>query len=119
MLVEKHCGIAFPGLRYGEPSENHQSRGAVTPSGTPLYKVGGVLTEGRSAHELKEVLRTHGVSMTGRKADLVEKLALLAARLYQKHEAGLDAYFAKNRFIRAKHLAGHRAVSFPVLDAST
>jgi hypothetical protein len=54
--------------------------------------------------------------MTGRKDQLVEKLAQLAARLYGEGRPELDAYFSEHKFVRAGNSVKQRGNDFPVLE---
>ena len=56
------------------------------------------------------------VSMTGRKSQLLEKLAKLAADTYEKEAASMEQYFARNRFIRIANGSSSGSREFPLLE---
>jgi hypothetical protein len=62
--------------------------------------VGGHPHNGCQADVLRELLRKHGASVGGNKAELVARLAKFAAKRYAEEKPRLDEYFAKHRFIR-------------------
>ncbi len=116
MVEEEGYKIQFPTLNYLNPRDGEQSSARLAQSHAQLYNVGSYLTLHASGNAIREVLRSHNVSMSGRKEDLVEKLASLSVKIYEKHEALLDEYFTGNRFIRVHcaSLGSHK--TFPLLD---
>jgi len=54
--------------------------------------------------------------MTGRKEQLLEKLAHLSAKVYAEHEFELDDYFSMHRFIRVTRAKKGTGQPFPVLE---
>jgi len=116
MVEQEQFKIAFPTLDYMTPRQPPMSSAQIAASKVPRFSVGKFLSEKASGDTIKTVLRDHGVSMTGRKEELVEKLAALAANLYEENKSELDAYFSKHRFVRAGNTVKHRGNDFPVLD---
>ena len=116
-MIEHHrFRISFPTLNYMHPRERQQSRAQIAQSELQRYTVGKYLTARHTAEAIKSVLGAHGVSMTGRKEQLLEKLANLSAKVYEEHESELDHYFSKHRFIRISAGRTSPGQEFPVLD---
>jgi len=116
LLDEHGAQISFPTLDYTKPRESRTSSAKIQDSATPCYAVRAFLTAHASGEDIKFVLRNHGVPMTGRKEDLLDKLAQLAARQYRKAEPTLDAHFSRNRFIRAEKCSKTDTDVFPLLE---
>ncbi len=116
MVEQEGFGISFPTLHYEKPREQKISSATVVESTVQLFCAGFYLTCWASNHEIRAVLRNHGVSMTGRKEELLDKLAHLAARIYEEKEHELDEYFSTNRFIRVDDGCQGRYETFPVLQ---
>jgi len=116
MLEQKQFKIGFPCLDYMNPRQPATSSAQIADSKVPRFSVANFITAKASGDSIKAVLREHGVSMTGRKEELVDKLAGLAARVYEQNEPALDAYFSKHRFVRAGNTVKHRGNEFPVLE---
>jgi hypothetical protein len=117
MVDEQVVEVSFPALNYRYAEEHYSSSASivVVPSKIQVYHVGRFPTEKVSGEQLKEILRCYGVSMTGTKDVLLEKLAKLAADLYRKHLPALNAYFAEHRFIRVEQSPANSEV-FPLLE---
>ena len=116
MIEEKGTDISFPSLNYMEPRQPLNSSAQITDSKIPRYAVGGFLSARGSAAEMRGVLRTHNLSMTGRKEDLLDKLAKFSVRLYEEKVRELREYFSMNRFIRIQGASGRACMPFPVLE---
>jgi len=115
-MVEQHgFVISFPSLNYTNPQEGATSHAKLTESRVPRYSVGKHLTTRNTAQAIKSVLGAHGVSMTGRKEQLLDKLAQLSAKVYEEHEPELDDFFTKRRFIRVSSARKSVGQPFPVL----
>jgi len=101
-ILQQGAGRAeFPSLNYSyEVEGTNVAHAQVESSKVQAFTVGRYPTEGLSGENLKEILRTYEVSMTGTKDVLVDKLAELAAREYDKHLAKMDRFFRKRRFVR-------------------
>ena len=65
---------------------------------------------------IRETIRNHGESMTGRKEELLEKLVNVAVRLYKEKESLLYGYFAKHKFIRLATIFKRDNNTFPILE---
>ena len=116
MIEEKGTQITFPSLDYTQPRQPQDSSAQITDSRIPRYTVGRFLSTRGSAEDMRSVLRAHTVSMTGRKEQLLEKLALLSVRLYEAKLGELREYFSTNKFIRVQAASGRACMPFPVLD---
>ena len=81
-----------------------------------LYSVGGHITLNASCETIREILRAHGVSMTGRKEDLTEKLAKVAVDVYEEKEPEINSYFTENKFIRVSNVCERDNNTFPLLE---
>ncbi len=81
-----------------------------------LYSIGGHITLDASCDTIREELKTNGISMTGRKEDLIEKLAHIAAKSYQEKEPEINTYFTNNKFIRVTSNYNCDKNTFPVLE---
>ena len=114
MVQQDQCVLTFPSLRYDGPREAGVSHADVAAYKTPRFALGHYFTSSDSGETLRRALQHNGVSMTGRKEELVDKLARLAAKTYEKVKPRLDDYFAKRRFIRVER--GSEGQHFPLLE---
>jgi len=116
MLEQEEFKISFPSLDYMTPREPARSSAQTAESKVLRFSVGRFLTDKAPADSIKAVLREHAVSMTGRKEQLVEKLASLSARVYGEKEPELEAYFSKHTFVRVSNAGTNKGESFPLLE---
>lgn len=116
MLSEEQWEISFPNLNYQEKEQNAESYAYLTEESVPRYIIGRFLSSASTGGEIKTVLKSHSVSMTGRKEELISKLAKAAAQVYNGKKRELDEYFSKNRFIRIEDGYNRTPKSFPVLE---
>ncbi len=116
MIESGSCQILFPGLNYIRESEVYASYAQIVEGYIPRFTIGGFVKAGAAGETIKDILRRHGVSMTGRKEELLEKLATLAASLYRQKSKELDGYFKGNRFIKVEQDGDKKPNAFPVLD---
>lgn len=116
MLEQEGYKISFPTLDYMNPRGPARSSAQMAQSKVPRFSVGKFLTGNANGDSIKAVLREHCVSMTGRKEELLEKLAALSTRVYEEKEPELDAYFWNHRFVRVANGSKDRGEGFPVLD---
>ncbi|MBE7558479.1 hypothetical protein HS125_05885 [bacterium] len=116
MLTTEQFRIAFPSLDYRKKREPGKAQAAVPGCRVDRYSVGNYLRENAAVNTFKDVLRGFGVSLTGRKEELVEKLAHLAARQYEEKAPELDDYFGENRFVRIKGGNHETGRPFPILE---
>ena len=100
MMIEKgNFQIGFPNLNYLAPKEAGVANAAFTEHRVHTYSIGGFIRANASGEMIKEMLKNHDVAMTGRKEELLEKLAKLAAKVYREKEPELDNYFNQNHYI--------------------
>ena len=117
MLEEKGFKIRFPSLDYMEPKKEENTVSASLDESCVSYFSIGRFPGHHSPNEtLKKYLKNHSTSMTGRKEQLIKKLAGVAAQVYEVRETELDGYFTGNRFIRVTTSSHGSANSFPVLE---
>lgn len=114
MMERDLVRLDFPDLKYLYPGYVHSAHVAVVPSRIEIHQVGRFITKDASADLLKTILRIHGLSTSGVKKVLIDRLTELAATEYRKHLPELDAYFARNHFVRAE-TGTINSVPFPVL----
>lgn len=105
----------FPTLNYRSPLNGPTATAEPLGNAIRAYVVCGFPNSKRSAETLKEVLRSHGISMSGNKDVLLEKLAKLAAEKYRERHGELDTYFSQRRFLRMND-PPRNAVAFDILD---
>jgi len=116
MIEQDGYKIAFPTLDYMEPKKPAISSAQIGSSKATRFSIGKFITDRVSGDSIKGALRSHGVPMTGRKEELVEKLAALSAKLYEQKEAELNDYFSEHRFIRVSPNSSDKGENFPVLE---
>ncbi|EFK96638.1 hypothetical protein LDC_1331 [sediment metagenome] len=99
MMAAGVAAPTFPRLSYTQKLAGLPASAELTQSRVDAFHIGGYPTQRLNGAQLRELLRTYGVSMTGTKEDLLEKLSALAARKYAEKEATMDAYFRANRLV--------------------
>ncbi|MBI5090935.1 MAG: hypothetical protein HZB26_00660 [Candidatus Hydrogenedentes bacterium] len=100
-MTEKGEGApSFPTLRYGAKSNAPTATLSLQPSKVPAFYIGKYPSRRCSGDQLREILRTHGVPMTGNKEAMVLKLAKLAADKYEQRRTELDRFFTRHRYVR-------------------
>ena len=116
MLQQGAARAEFPCLNYSnDRQEGSGAHAQVASSRVQTFTIGRYPTAGLPGEDLKAILRTYGVPMTGTKDILVDKLAELAAREYGKHLAKMDTFFRKQRFVRINQTVTNAAY-LPVLE---
>ncbi len=115
MLESDSFTIEFPTLDYKRSRDSQTSKAAIEEKRIRIFSIGTYLTEDDSGDRIKKVLRDHNVSMTGRKDQLLEKLAQLAVQIYQDYLPKLDDHFRQNRFINIEEKRNGIGRLFPVL----
>ena len=116
MLERQECQIVFSSLNYKTPGKPTTSTGQILPSKTPRYSVGSALSTASTVDAIRSALKRHGISMSGRKEELAEKLANLAVRLYKESQPELDGFFRRHRFVHAAQAVRPDGQPFPVLQ---
>ena len=113
-LDDERFRLRFPRLRYGPPLVDWVPSAKLRTEAVPCYAVPMPLSADKTNQHLQDVLRDFGWKTSGRKEQLVKRIARLLATEYQRAEPDLDAFFGQRRFIRIKN--GHqRWQRFPVL----
>ena len=105
---------SFPALDQGVSAFGPTARASVEASRVRAFKIGKHLKTNASGERLRDLLREFGVSVTGSKDALVQKLVALAAERYQDRLPELDHFFAEHRFVRMKGVP-ENAEEFPLL----
>ncbi len=107
--------LRFPRLRYGAVVTEWTPAAKLQHSAVPCYMVAKPIDAERTNEHLQETLREFGWKTSGRKEQLVGRIAELLAEEYGRVEHELDEFFARRRFVRLKsgHLNWQR---FPVLS---
>ena len=119
MLEDDSCSIMFPNLVYPGPIQGTMSGVGLTEFRIPCFSIGKFLDTESTAESIRGALHVHGVSMTGRKEQLIEKLAGLSVKLYREWLPEMNAFFRGNGFIRMNNGAKTRKwKDFPVLEDS-
>jgi hypothetical protein len=115
-MVERGVVVpSFPTLNYTLDHRGPTATAEVPDNHVPAFFIGGFYGRRSNGDTLKEVLREYGVSMTGNKAKLLEKLAKLAAKEYTKRRLEMDAFFSKHRVIRM-NATPPRSERLPLLE---
>jgi len=116
MITQENYEITFPNLDYMHPQKPSNSEAQIQETKVNIYVVGFIITIDHSVESIKRVLQNHGISMTGRKEELIEKLAQLSAKLYEESESELKQYFEEHKFIHYKNSYGNHGQQFPILE---
>ena len=115
-MVEQRVTVpSFPTLNYTYDSRGPMATAEVPDNRVPAFFIGGFYDRKSNGDTLKEILREYGVSMTGNKAKLLQKLAKLAAKEYEERRPEMDAFFAEHRFVRINALPP-RSERLPLLE---
>jgi len=115
-MLSQNSTIRFPSLNYTGENNKKSSSAKITQSGIKGYSVGRIISFRDSNETIKRILKNHGISMTGRKEQLFEKLAKLSADIYEEHKPFLDDYFSNRRFIKVESLPSGSSMDFSVLQ---
>ena len=114
-LDDERFRLRFPRLRYGPPLVDWVPSAKLQTEAVPCYAVPKPLSDDKTNQHLQDVLRDFGWKTSGRKEELVKRIANLLAEEYRRAEPELDAFFDEHRFVRIKN--GHqRWQRFPVLQ---
>jgi len=106
---------SFPSLNYNSAQEGPTSGAVVEPSHVKAFHIGRYARAGTTGDQLKDILHQYGVSMTGNKDQLLQKLAALAAKKYQERLPELDRFFFRRRFVRMQSTPSN-ASELPLLE---
>ena len=104
IIAEYRMRLSFPDLKYGNGEKSHSEATAqVMQHGVLTYDNPFRVKAGSSNEAIKDLLRHFGRKLTGRKEDLVQRLAELMADEYARKAPELNEFFGKQRFIRLSH----------------
>jgi len=116
IITDESFRISFPGLDYTNPKKQPNTPNSkIFKNEIKRYTIGKYITLRATGDTIKSILKSHGVSMTGTKEKLLEKLAKLAAKLYQEYKPEMDNYFRNNRFVKIQNGHQHENHQFPIL----
>jgi hypothetical protein len=100
MLQDERCEISFPSINYLRSVLPVPPQGVITEEHIPSFGTGKVLTQSLPNRSLRHVLRRRGMSMTGRKNELLEKVAVVLCDRYNEMLPSLDEHFRKQKYLR-------------------
>ena len=117
MLKKPDISISFDTTRYKD--ENMKLDPTVSIGGKRIerFAVGGYPTIQNNNETFRDILRNNGVSMTGKKMDLTEKMARLAAKLYETYQASIAKHFQGQNYIKIPQLVRNQETAFPLLPS--
>jgi len=117
IITDESFRISFPGLDYTNPKKQPNiPNSKISKNEIKRYTIGKYITLIATGDTIKSILKSHDVSMTGTKEKLLEKLAKLAAKLYQEYKPEMDNYFRNNRFVKIQNGQQHENHQFPILQ---
>lgn len=116
MIKRSDISISFDGTRYKDEDCTDVSSIRLNGVQVERYSVGRYLTSEDTNEAIKDLLRNHNVSMTGKKTELIKKMAGLVARLYNAYNASLDRHFQKQKYIKIPRINHTRVPALPVLQ---
>lgn len=115
-MVESRAVVpSFPALNYTYDSRGPTATAEVPDNRVPAFFIGGFYDRKSNGDVLKDILREYGVSMTGNKSQLLQKLAKLAANEYADRQPEMDAFFSQQRFVRIS-TAPPQSARLPLLE---
>jgi len=100
MLEDEKCQIYFSSTNYMDGIKPFESEGEIGEKHIPSFRIGEIVIQQLSNESLKEVLRRYGKSMTGKKEELLEKVADVLRERYKQMLPFLDENFRKQKYIR-------------------
>ncbi len=100
-LLDEGARARFPTLDYAERERTpNVSEASLTEKvSIPRFTVPALFHDGRTIQQLRAALEYHGEKLSGVKDELLERVAGLCMRLYEKHEAKLRKAF-RGKYIR-------------------
>jgi len=114
-LDDRCFKLRFPRLRYGPIVTEWTPSAKLRHSAVACYMVPKPIDADRTNEHLQETLREFGWKTSGRKEQLVGRIAQLLAEEYTRVESELNVFFGQRRFVRLK--SGHRNWQhFPLLS---
>ena len=104
MLADYRMRLSFPDLRYtGDEKPQSEATAQVRQKAVLTYDNPFRVKADSSNEAIKDLLRRFDRKLTGRKEDLIQRLAELMAEQYARKAPELDEYFGQKRFIRLTH----------------
>lgn len=115
MLNDPNIKLTFEGYAYDDPA-TCRSPAYMSIRGPAIgrFAVQRYPTVETTNDTIKEILAEHGISMTGRKDHLIEKLGLLATSRYRALRSVFNTYFSRFRFIKIPQGKSCRGQPFPM-----
>lgn len=92
--------IGFPLLNYTEKPIEATSSVKLKEKKLVVFSIGKFVNKDSTNGQIISILRHYKMKVTGKKEELIERLANLIVETYEKEEGKLDAFFSSNRFIR-------------------
>jgi len=103
-IEELRMRLSFPDLKYtGEEKTESEATAQVRQKAVLTYDAPFRVKAGSSNEVIKDLLRHFDRKLTGRKEDLVQRLAELMAEQYALKAPEMDEFFGKRRFMRLTH----------------
>ena len=103
-IEELRMRLSFPDLKYtGEERTESEATAQVRQKAVLTYDAPFRVKAGSSNETIKDLLRRFDRKLTGRKDDLVQRLAELMAEQYAVKAPEMDEFFGKRRFMRLTH----------------
>jgi hypothetical protein len=104
LITDMRMRLSFPNLKYGDREKSEsEAMAQVSQKVVPTYDTPFRVKADSSNEAIKDLLRQFDRKLTGRKEDLVQRLAELMAEQYAMKAPELDEFFSKRRFIRLTH----------------
>ena len=104
MVAELRMRLSFPDLKYGGGEKSESEATAQVRQKTVMTYDTPFQVKANSSNEvIKDLLRRFDRKLTGRKEDLVQRLAELIAEQYTMKAPELNKFFGTRRFIRLTH----------------
>jgi len=92
--------LRLPGLSYKEAQEVTEATAKLKTESIVCYGENSRLSATNSNEQLKHVLRGFDKPVTGRKEELVKRVAELLAEQYEATEKEMNAFFTRHQFVR-------------------
>jgi hypothetical protein len=100
MLVDERCDIFFSSTNYAMAVKPSPSEADLAEKHIASFRIGEIITHELPNESLKEVLRRYGKSMTGKKEELLEKIADVLCERYDIMLPFLSEHLAKQKYLR-------------------
>jgi len=114
MLEDERCHIFFSSTNYMMAVEPCVSEGEIAEKHIRSFRIGEMITHQLPNESLKEVLRKYGKSMTGKKEELLEKVADVLCERYEEMLPSLNEHFGNQKYLRISRTAN--ATLFPFMQ---